>query len=107
MTNHNTLITEAVCPHCLEKATLKIQFQYGEVWDYIYQIGDELRWGSEDDEIPEHKLVVIDGVSEDCEICDETSDYVIFAENNILKSVSQNYGEYLFLGAEGFLVLED
>ena len=107
MVRYNTLMVESVCPICHEKVTIKIQFQYGEVWDYIYHLGDEIKWGNEDTDVRFKKLVVLDGVSEECEACDETGDYLIFVENNVIKSVRQNHGEYHSFGAEGFLVLED
>jgi len=105
MISHNTLIVEAYCSHCHEKTILKIQFQYGEVWDYIYYIGDELRWGAGGAH-PDGKLVVIDAITEECDVCDETEDYLVFVENNIIKSTRQNEGEYQFFGVEGFIVLE-
>jgi len=107
MYRYNTLIAETYCPCCHEKITLKVQFHYGEVWDYIYNVNDELRWGNGCGEIPEAGLVVIDAVSEECEVCDESEDYLIFVENNTIKSYRQNYGEYQFFGTDGFIVLED
>ena len=106
MIRYNTLLVESVCPYCYERTTLKIQFQYGEVWDYIYSINDEIRWGSENTGAPGMKLVVLDGAAEECEACEETADYLIIVENDIIKSIRQNYGEYQFFGTEGFLVLE-
>jgi len=106
MVRYNTLIMESYCPNCHEKTTLKIQFQYGEVWDYIYFFGDEIKWGSEESETKGKKLIVLDGYAETCEACDESADYLIFIENNIIKSARQNHGEYQFFGTEGFIVLE-
>ena len=103
---YNTLIVESVCPCCGGRATLKIQFRYGEVWDYTYFIDDEIRWGSENTGVPGEKMVVLDGVAEACELCDESSDYLIFLENDLIKYVRQNQGEYRFFDTDGFLVLE-
>lgn len=107
MIRYNTLIVESVCPYCYEKTTLKIQFQYGEVWDHTYFINDEIKWGNENAGVQGTKLVVLDGIAEACEVCDETADYSIIVENDVIKSVMQNQGEYQFFGADGYLVLED
>jgi len=106
MFRYNTLIVESVCPSCFERTTIKIQFQYGEVWDYIYYINDEIKWGNCDEDMRGKKLVVLDGAGEECEACNEAADYLIFVENDVIMSVRQNQGEYQFFGAEGFLVLE-
>lgn len=106
MGGYNTLIVESVCPCCCERVTLKIQFRYGEVWDYTYFIGDELRWGDENAGTRGKKLVVLDGVAESCEVCDEAPDYLIFVENDVIRAVRQNQGEYQFFGDDGFIVIE-
>lgn len=103
---YNTLIVESICPGCLERTALKIQFRYGEVWDYTYFLDDEIRWGSDNTGVPGSKMVVLDGVAEACEICEEASDYLIFIENDVIRSVRQNHGEYHFFDTDGFLVLE-
>jgi len=107
MLRHNTLIVESVCPYCLERAPIKIQFQYGEVWDYVYYINDTIKWGSVNAGIPGRRLVVLDGAAEECYACGETLDYFIFTEYDVIKSVRQNDGEYQFFGAEGFQVLDE
>jgi hypothetical protein len=106
MTLYNTLLLDSVCPCCRERTTIKIQFRYGEVWDYIYFIGDEIKWGDGGAGEPGRKLVVLDGVSEACDMCEETADFLIFVENDIIKTIRQNQGEYQFFGDDGFLVLE-
>ena len=103
---YNTLLVESICTYCHEKTTLKIQFQYGEIWDYIYFVNDEIKWGAKNIGAQGKKTVVLDGVAEECDNCDETTDYLIFVENDVIKSIRQNNGEYHFFGSDGFLVLE-
>jgi len=107
MIRYNTLIVESVCPFCFERTNIKIQFRYGKIWDYIYYVNDEIKWGEEDAGTQGKTLVVLDGAGEECEACLEAVDYLIFVEKDIIKSVRQNQGEYQFFGDFGFIVLED
>ena len=103
----NTLFVESICSSCYSKTTLKIQFMYGEIWDHIYRLGDEIWWGTNNVGVPGEKQVVIDGEAEECDSCGETVDYLVFIEGDVIKSIRQNDGEYQFFGTEGFIVLEE
>jgi hypothetical protein len=86
---------------------LKIQFRYGEIWDHIYSLEDEIRWGYENAGEQGKKLVVLDGEAEPCDSCDETVDYLVFVENDVIKTVKVNSGEYSFFNmVDAFIVLE-
>ena len=105
MGRYNTLFVESICTSCYSKTTLKIQFIYGEIWDHIYRLGDELLWGQNNVGEQGEKHVVIDGEAEACDSCGETVDYLIFVEDNVIKSIRQNDGEYRFFGTDGFIIL--
>ena len=106
MGHYNTLFVESICTSCYSKTTLKIQFMYGEIWDHIYRLGDELLWGLNNVGEQGEKHVVIDGEAEECDSCGETVDYLIFVEDDVIKSIRQNDGEYHFFGTDGFIVLK-
>ena len=105
---YNTLVIDTICSRCYSRTTLKIQFRYGQVWDHMYNLDDEIKWGCNDSGTPGKKHVVLDGEAEPCDNCDESIDYLIFLENDVIKSVKVNTGEYSFLNMEEmFIVLED
>jgi len=106
MPKYNTLLVESNCTYCHEKITLKIEFQYGEIWDYIYFVGDKIKWGEENIGEPGKKSVVLDGVADACENCEEAADYLIFLENDIIKFTRLNMGEHSLFNVDSFIVLE-
>jgi len=105
---YNTLVIESICSRCYSRATLKIQFRYGEIWDHMYSLDDEIKWGSNNTGTPGKKYVVLDGEAEPCDSCDEAVDYLIFLVDDIIKAAKVNEGEYSFLNMEDtFIVIED
>ena len=108
MSLYNTLAVESICTKCYSRTTLKIQFRYGEIWDHIYSLEDEIKWGSNNVGEQGKKQVVLDGEAEACDSCDETVDYLIFLENDVIRAVKENTGEYSFLNMDDtFIVIED
>lgn len=107
MSAYNTLFLKSLCRNCHEEVQIKIQFKFGDTWDYKYCIHDKIRWGGNDIGKPNLKKVVLDGVAEPCENCKETVDYLIFIERDIIESIEENKGQYDFNLSEGYyLVLE-
>lgn len=37
------------CPECGKAHTAMVQFKFGELWQYEYELGDALRWGATND----------------------------------------------------------
>ena len=104
---YNTLVMRSKCSNCDQETDISIQFKFGSTWNYKYLLNDEIIWGANDKGIKGMKRVVLDGVSEDCNKCNETADYLIYIENDIIKSVELNTGQYDFNNSEGyFLILE-
>jgi hypothetical protein len=102
MSAYNTLVVNTKCCNCNEETRTRIQFRYGDTWDYEYQIGEDIRWGGNDIGNRNARRVVLDGASEPCKICDKVMDYLIFIENNVIKSVEKNYGQYNFTSSEDY-----
>lgn len=65
----NTVGCHLACPNCGATATLRIQFKYGDSWQYEYEVGDRIRWDGNDNGAPGAKRVVVDGVTESCPRC--------------------------------------
>lgn len=93
----NTLVLKQACPACGRKIELRIQFKYGDTWQYEYSLGDLVRWGGNDIGRPGQKHVVVDGVAEDCPACDhELPDYEVHIENDCIARVVPQAGRYDF-----------
>ena len=108
MSRYNTLIVESICCRCYSRTTLKIQFRYGEIWDHTYYLEDEIKWGNNSLGERGKKQVVIDGEAEPCDSCEEEVDYLIFLEDDVIKAVKPNNGEYTFFNMENmYIVIED
>ena len=44
----NTLTLEQECPLCGEEVEIHLQFKYGDIWQRLYRLGEELEWGGND-----------------------------------------------------------
>jgi len=103
----NTLIINSKCNQCKIETEIRIQFKYGDTWDYKYHIGDKIVWGGNSIGKEDAKKVVLDGTSEDCIQCGVSIDYLIFIENNTITSFEVNDGQFDFRPSDGYyLILE-
>ncbi|CAM3962012.1 hypothetical protein MUGA111182_19500 [Mucilaginibacter galii] len=63
MGTFNILQTKINCPDCNSTFKVEIQFKYGDTWQYIFEIGDELRWGGNDIGNSTIKNVIVYGIT--------------------------------------------
>jgi hypothetical protein len=71
MSVFNTVV-EAVpetCPACRAAILRSVQFHFGDCWHFEYRIGDEIRWGGNDEGEPGLGLVVVEGYGDQCPNC--------------------------------------
>jgi hypothetical protein len=104
---YNTLIVQSQCRSCHQETQIKIQFKFGDTWDYKYFIKDEIGWGGNDFGKKGLKKVVLDGVSEPCEKCKAIVEYLIYVEKDVIQSVEENKGQYNFNDSEGYFLVLD
>lgn len=87
----NTLITTLQCPHCKKNYEGRIQFKYGQTWQHIYKLGDQLEWGGLEVGIPGTPKVKAYGILENeiCTHCDKTmpDEFDIYIFNDVLTRV--------------------
>jgi hypothetical protein len=106
----NVLRAFAQCPSCKERVLVRIQFKYGNTWQFVYELGDQLRWGGNSIGVPGKKLVVVDGVAEDvCSACgygEEWNLYVYVEEDRLTRVETEN-GPRHFVGGESFTILAE
>ncbi len=108
MSAFNTVKVEHKCASCGHLVELSVQFKYGEVWQYEYEIGDRLKWGKNNIGQPGNKRVVVDGAAERCPVCHaEGADYEVWLEDDRIVSVQPACGRYDFAAChQTFIVVE-
>jgi hypothetical protein len=102
----NTVELETICSACQNKVLLKIQFKYGDTWQYEYVIGDKIKWGGNDIGI-RAKRIVISGISEECPLCKKDENFVIYVNDNIITQIKLDTKENDFIkNNEEYIILE-
>lgn len=93
MGSFNTLITELTCPDCGQQSQARIQFKFGNNWQFEYRTGETITWGGNDMGDPNHKKVKLYGIIEltHCPYCNKNSipeEYDIFVADNVIVGFS-------------------
>ncbi|WP_406693785.1 hypothetical protein V5E97_22380 [Singulisphaera sp. Ch08] len=69
----NTVRSEQRCASCGQLSAFQIQYKYGELWQYEYQIGDSIAWSTKYKRSDVGKSgrpqVVVEGIAEHCPLC--------------------------------------
>lgn len=107
----NTVLVSAQCPSCGVQGDVRVQFKYGDRWQYAYRVGDALKWGGNDLGVPGMASVVTDGVAETpCPHCgfDGEWAFYVFIDRDIISRATPADGTYDFVSAgETHLVLKE
>ena len=107
---YNTVIVDQVCPSCNNRVEVRIQFKYGDTWQYTYHVGDRLKWGGNAIGEPGAKQVVADGVVEEeqCPICKyRWPDYEVWIEDDRIVDVRTASKKFDFVGLHrSYIVLQ-
>jgi hypothetical protein len=107
----NIIRAKARCPHCAAHVDVKVQFKYGDTWQYEYGLGDSLRWGGNDNGEPGKRSVVVSGVADGpCPACgfDGDWDLYVFVEADLITRVISSDGTHDFVAAQKtYLVLQE
>jgi hypothetical protein len=87
---------------------VKVQFKFGETWQYEYNVNDVLRWGRNNVGVPGLAKVIADGVAEDCPSCGfrEEWKFYIVIERDRITNVTPADGRYKFGSGETYVVAE-
>ena len=104
----NTVIVMWTNPSTDMDYELRVQFKYGDVWQHVYQIGDNLKWGSNDVGHREASRVVVDGVLEGVpSIPGMPEDFEVHIVNNKIDKVIQATGMFDFDNVnDTYIILE-
>lgn len=101
----------AICPNCGARSQISVQFKFGATRQYVYSIGDILRWGASDVGVPGLARVVADGAADTpCSVCDYSGDwdFYVYIERDCIARVERADGKYDFIqAAKKYLELID
>jgi hypothetical protein len=110
MSAFNVVTVTTACPGCQSPVPVRIQFKYGNTWQYEYKVGNRLKWGGNDIGKPGYRRVVVDGVAEKCPNCgyNDERNFYVFVEHDVIKAVEPASNRYDFAQArQTYIVLEE
>ena len=75
------------CPRCGDKGIIRLQFAYGDTYQYHYEMGETIRWGGNDVGVPVDNSIEILAYPEPCPVCglDIDDEYVLTIKINVLR----------------------
>jgi hypothetical protein len=93
MSAFNILNSDVQCSSCGQIYEGKIQFKFGDTWQFHYRIGDKIRWGGNDIGKPGISKVKVYGILEstECPICgkfNENNEYDINIECDYISGIN-------------------
>jgi hypothetical protein len=107
MTAFNSVNGQVTCPNCGQVSDFDVQFKYGDTWQYIYRIGDKIRWGGNDIGTRGRKRVLVEGIAGPCFHChNDNLDFDVLIVEDEIVAIVPVHGSRQGSGSEGFSVLE-
>ena len=95
------------CPNCGQVVVFDVQFKYGDTWQYVYRLGDTLRWGGNDIGEPGFSRVLVEGVGGPCSHYGvDNLDFDVILEKDRILGFGPASGGRETSGSEGFVVLK-
>ncbi len=108
MSAFNTVIVTWKDSKSGQSKDLRIQFKFGDTWQYEYRIGDRIKWGGNDIGSKNAKYVVVDGCLEGTppEGCGE--DFEVYIRNSTIEKVLPASERFDFVkSAKNYVILEE
>ena len=91
MSAFNTVIALTRCTVCGNKGLFEVQFKYGDTWQYVYRIGDCIRWGGNDYGDKAAEVLRVKGLGGPCPNCAaDDQDFAVVISNGEIVSVGPN-----------------
>lgn len=92
MGSFNRLITKIVCSNCKGEFEAAIQFKFGHTWQMQHVLGDEIKWGGNDNGESGNAVVMVYGIAENniCSSCGfaNKEEFDILIKDNVISRVS-------------------
>ena len=89
----NVLIHEVRCRQCAKEYVSRSQFKYGELWDYEYVLGQQVRLCAEDDA---GDCVVAELLLDNCPACGDDDNRQLLIEGGVATRIL-DYDEHVDL----------
>jgi hypothetical protein len=87
----NTLHTPINCTNCAHSFDIRVQFKFGEVWQYQYYLKNKIKCRSNDNRFSGHFKVEVYGIAENvkCPYCEyaNSEEYDILIEDNVIRKI--------------------
>lgn len=106
---YNTVRGHAACPRCGNNVEVVVQFRFGNVWQFEYELGDSIKWGGNAVGSAALPRVVVEGVAEaECRVCGFANEWNLYVhvERDRLVRIETANGAYDFAKeGRGFIAL--
>lgn len=104
----NTVGLPWTVPGTCKVVEIKVQFKFGDTWQYEYRVGDTLRWGGNDIGDRTAKHVVVDGCLESASSPGGVpEDFEVHVVDGVIERVVPSTGRFDFSRLEDtYVVLE-
>lgn len=108
MSAFNTVVVPWTDPRSGQTTDLRIQFKFGDTWQYEYRVGDVIRWGGNDIGPKGAKYVVVDGCLEGDPPTGVGEDFEVHLRADVIEKVVPASGNFDFVTAEEtYIVVEE
>lgn len=102
MSAFNTLNVAIACENCNKEFPIRLQFKFGDTWQFEYKMREKIKWGGNDTGKPHLRKVKVYGMAEStiCTFCNHKNphdEYDIYFEDDVITEirVMNNIKEYL------------
>lgn len=106
MAHYNEVAANITCAKCGYIGPAQVQFKYGNLYRHNYKVGDHIIWGTTQVGDPSERSVVVQGIAP-CPSCGAQSDFDIYIDDGVIRSVEPSTGGYDYHHGEGFYVIVD
>ncbi len=94
---YNSVNCKLHCAACLEESVREVQFCYGNLRGWQYEVGDRLTWGVPQEGDARETHVVVRGLSS-CPKCGTQAQFDVYVRDGRIESVDRSSGSDDFCG---------
>ena len=107
MSAFNTVVVPWIDPQSSQQTELRVQFKFGDTWQYEYHLGDRIKWGGNDIGPRDAKYVIADGCLEGTPPQGLGEDFEVHIRDGVIERVVPTSGTFNLQSAEeSYIVIE-
>lgn len=95
---------QMTCASCGWSGVVEVQFEYGNLYNHVYAVGDPIVWGRTQVGDPSERRVVVEGIAV-CPKCNTEKLFDIYIEDGRLRAIEPASGKYDYHHGEGNYVI--